>query len=189
MPSVLAPQDLELPIVGAPLGGGPGTVALAAAVSDAGGLGFLAAAYKTAAAVREDIAAVRSETGRPFGVNVFAPAGVPAPAAAVEAYANRLCDAGVETGEPRWDDDDWDAKCALLVAERPAVASFTFGLPPRDLVDALHGAGVAVWVTVTTPQEAVAAVQAGADALVCQGAEAGGHRGGLDPEHPGDIGL
>src|SRR6476646_5435941 len=99
MPSVLAPQDLELPIVGAPLGGGPSTVALAAA-------------YKTAAAVREDIAALRSETDRPFGVNVFVPAGAPAPAAAVEAYANRLCDAGVETGEPRWDDDDWDAKCA-----------------------------------------------------------------------------
>jgi nitronate monooxygenase len=184
MRPVLAPGDLEHPIVAAPLGGGPTTVALAAAVSGAGGLGFLAAGYKTADAVRADIAAVREATDRPFGVNVFAPAGEPADPAVVSAYADELRAAGLEPGEPRWDDDDWDAKAALLVEARPAVASFTFALPPAALVGALHDAGVAVWMTVTSPQEAAEAARAGADALICQGFEAGGHRGGS-----GEYGL
>jgi nitronate monooxygenase len=189
MPGMFAPGDLEHPIVGAPLAGGPTTIALAAAVSNAGGLGFLAAGYKTADAVREDVAAMRTATDRPFGVNVFVPAGEPASAGVVATYAGRLRAAGLETGDPRWDDDDWAAKCELLLAERPPVASFTFGLPPRRLIADLQEAGVAVWITVTTPHEATTAAQAGADALICQGAEAGGHRGGLEPANPGDYGV
>ena len=180
---------LEHPIVAAPLGGGPSTAALVAAVGDAGGLGILPAGYRTPEAVREGIAAVRAATDAPFGVNVFVPAGGPADPDVVATYAGRLCDAGLEVGEPRWEDDAFAAKVALLVEQRPAVASFTFGLPPRDAVDALRGGGVEVWVTVTTPAEAVRAVGAGADVLVCQGVEAGGHRGGLDHAAPGTYGL
>jgi nitronate monooxygenase len=85
--------------------------------------------------------------------------------------------AGVPTGEPRYEDDDWSAKIALLGAEPVEVVSFTFGYPSPELVELLHRAGSEVWVTVTAPDEAATAERAGADVLVVQGAEAGGHRG------------
>ena len=183
-----SPSQLEHPIVQAPMGGGPSTPVLAAAVSEAGGLGFLAAGYIAPAAVREDLAAVRAFTGRAFGVNLFAPPGTPADPAAVRRYAATLCDEG-ELGEPRWDDDRYAAKLALLAEERVPVVSFTFGCPAAAEVEALHAAGTAVWLTVTTPAEAREAAGAGADALVVQGVEAGGHRGSFDDAAPGEIGL
>jgi len=177
---------LPLPIVGAPLGGGPSTPALAAAVCEAGGLGFLAAGYKTPDAVAADIAALRRLTAKPFGVNLFAPPGPPADPAVVERYAATL---GPGTGTPRHDDDHWAAKLELVAAERVPVVSVTFGAPASAEAEALHAAGAELWVTVTTPAEAVAARDAGADALVVQGAEAGGHRGSFDDARPGTIGL
>jgi nitronate monooxygenase len=181
-----SPDQLEHPIVQAPLGGGASTPALTAAVCDAGGLGFLAAGYKPVEAVRADVAALRARTGRPFGVNVFAPPQpVPDPDA-IEAYAARL---GAEAGAPRHDDDEWHEKLALLVELRVPVVSFTFGCPTRSEVRRLHEAGIAVWPTVTTPDEAVTARGAGADAIVVQGAEAGGHRATFDDLAPVDLGL
>jgi nitronate monooxygenase len=172
-------ERLALPIVGAPLAGGPSTPALAAAVSSAGGLGFVAAGYKTPEAMAEDIAAVRALTGAPFGVNVFAAAPTEGEPGAVEAYARRLgsAAAGVEPGAPRSDDDGFDAKVAILLADPVPVVSFTFGCPAPDLVARLRDAGSEVWVTVTDVAEASEAAAAGADALVVQGVEAGGHRG------------
>ena len=181
-------DQLELPIVQAPMGGGPSTPELAAAVGDAGGLGFLAAGYKTAGAVRSDVAALRALSDRAFGVNVFAPPG-PAPApGVVEAYASTL-PAGAELGEPRHDDDGWADKLVLMADERVPVVSFTFGCPDAAEMAALHAAGCAVWVTVTTAAEARAADAAGADALIAQGVEAGGHRGSWDDSAPGNVGL
>ncbi len=180
--------ELEHPIVQAPMGGGPSTRALAAAVSGAGGLGFLAAGYKPPEAVREDIAALRGLTGAPFGVNVFAPPGAAAEPALVERYASALCEEG-ELGESRWDDDRYEAKLALMASERVPVVSLTFGCPAPAAVRDLHDAGCAVWVTVTTPEEALQAAGAGADALVVQGVEAGGHRGSFDDAAPGEVGL
>jgi nitronate monooxygenase len=188
-----SPADLEHPIVQAPLGGGPSTVALAAAVAGAGGLGFLAAGYRGVDPVRADIAALRERTTGPFGVGLFAPPRAAADAGAVAAYAAALAAeadrAGVALGEPRHDDDGWDAKLALVAEERVPVVSFTFGCPDGGVVERLQAAGVAVWVTVTTPVEAVTAARAGADALVVQGVEAGGHRGSFDDAAPGEIGL
>jgi nitronate monooxygenase len=189
----LALDTLQLPIVGAPLAGGPSTPALAAAVSEAGGLGFLDAGYKTVDAVAADLRAARELTDRPFGVNVFAPPAPVADQAAVTRYAAELAAdaarAGAEVGAARHDDDGWEGKLALLAREAPAVVSVTFGCPPADVVAALHDAGCAVWVTVTTPAEARLARDAGADALVVQGVEAGGHRGSFDDAPPGDVGL
>jgi len=179
---------LEHPIVQAPMGGGPSTPALAAAVSEAGGLGFLAAGYLSPDAVREDLTALHALTGRPFGVNLFAPPGEPADPGAVQRYAATLCDEG-ELGEPRWDDDRYAEKLALLAQERVPVVSVTFGCPAPEAVADLHAAGAAVWVTVTTAAEALEAARAGADALVVQGVEAGGHRGSFDDAAPGQIGL
>jgi nitronate monooxygenase len=186
-------SQLEHPIIQAPLGGGPSTPALAAAVSEAGGLGFLAAGYRSVDAVREEIAELRRLSGRPFGINLFAPGPALGDGAALAGYAATLAGEaeryGVELGEPRHDDDGWDEKLTLVADERIPVVSVTFGCPSRSEVDALHAAGCAVWVTVTTPAEALAAAEAGADALVVQGVEAGGHRGSFDERTPGDLGL
>jgi nitronate monooxygenase len=186
-------SELEHPIVQAPLGGGPSTPALAAAVSEAGGLGFLAAGYRTPDAVREDLAEVRRLASRPFGLNIFVPGSASADTAALKGYADALRDEaerlGVELGEPHYDDDGFEDKLALARDERVPVVAFTFGCPHTAVLSSLQEAGCAVWVTVTTPDEAVAAASAGADALVVQGVEAGGHRGSFDPAAPGDIGL
>jgi len=179
---------LEHPVVQAPMGGGPSTPELAAAVAEAGGLGFLAAGYKPVDGVGADIEALRALTDRPFGVNLFAP---PSPAAGdVAAFGERLgAEAeryGAPVGEPRHDDDGWDAKLALMRELEVPVVSFTFGCPPAEVIGGLPGEG---WVTVTTPGEARTAADAGAHALVVQGVEAGGHRGGFDDGAPGEIGL
>jgi nitronate monooxygenase len=192
MRSVL--DELAVPIVQAPLAGGSSTPALAAAVSNAGGLGFVAAGYKTAAAMVEEIERTRAATARPFGVNLFVPGQAPADPAAVEAYAQRLEPearrAGVALGAPAFDDDDFGAKLAALRREQVAVVSFTFGCPPGDVVGELQRIGSEVWVTVTDVDEARAAAQAGADALVVQGVEAGGHRAAfVDRNDRVDYGL
>lgn len=189
-------SSLREPIVQAPMAGGPSTPALAIAVSQAGGLGFLAAGYLPVEAVREQLAAVRAGTDRPFGLNLFVP-GAPEPApdrAALERYAASLggeaARYGAEPGEPRFDDDGWEAKLALAVEARVPVVSFVFGCPPEDAVARLHNAGTCVLATVTEPGEARAAAAAGADALVVQGVEAGGHRGSFaDEDGRGELGL
>ena len=183
----------ELPIVQAPMGGGPSTPELAAAVGEAGGLGFLAAGYRSVAAVRADIAALRGLSRRPFGINLFAPPAEPGEPADIASYAEELRgDAerrGVELGEPRHDDDGWEEKLALCADERVPLVSFTFGCPDAAVLRRLHEAGCSTWVTVTTPAEAAAATRAGAGALVVQGVEAGGHRGSYNPAQPGELGL
>jgi nitronate monooxygenase len=180
--------------VQAPLSGGPSTPELAAAVSGAGGLGFLAAGYKTADAIDAEIDATRTLTDRPFGVNVFARPADGQPREPVEEFIAELSPEadllGVELGEPRHTDDDYDAKIDVLARQAPAVASFTFGCPTAWEITALKGQGCEVWVTVTSAEEAERAREAGADALVVQGAEAGGHRGAwIDTRENEEIGL
>ena len=142
------------------MAGGPSTSALAAAVSGAGGLGFIAAGYKAPDALRADLDDLRSLIADdvPFGVNVFASPGQGAGAEDVATYAETLRGeaerTGTALGEPRWDDDRYAEKLDLLCEERVPVVSFTFGCPPREDVQRLHDAGVAVWLTATTPAEA-----------------------------------
>ena len=170
-------DELRTPIVLAPMAGGPSTPELAAAVSDTGGLGFLAAGYLGATDTGDRIASLRQLTRAPFGVNLFV-AGVPTPP---EQFANYLEHLGrtFPLGEARFDTDAWDEKLDLLTADPVAVVSCTFGCPSESEIARLHAAGSEVWVTVTSVTEARIAVEAGADVLIAQGAEAGGHRGGF----------
>ncbi|MGW6914951.1 NAD(P)H-dependent flavin oxidoreductase [Kitasatospora sp. NPDC054939] len=185
---------LDLPVIGAPMAGGTSTPELVAAVNSAGGLGFLAAGYRSAAATTEQVHRVRQLTDRPFGVNLFVPS-EPADPAAVAAYRDRLRPeaeaAGValpERIEP--DRDDWDAKIAALLADPVAVVSYTFGLPSPEEAAALRSVGTFQIGTVTTPEEARRAEAAGLDALCVQGPEAGGHRGTHRvADTPGDLPL
>lgn len=170
--------------MGAPLAGGPSTPALAAAVSEAGGIGFLAAGYKTAAAAQAELQELRTLTSRPIGLNIFCPTRDDVDEAALEAYIDRMQGEaqryGVAAGEPRWTDDDWTAKLDVAARERPEVVSFTFGCPEREIVEWLKGCGCRVWCTVTSAIEAEQATSRGVDALVVQGAEAGGHQGSFE---------
>jgi nitronate monooxygenase len=174
-------EELAVPVVQAPMAGGPSTPALAAAVNRGGGLGFLAAGYLTRERLAEDIETLTGLTDRPFGVNLFVGAGDPADPARLEAYAQRLeaeaHRAGVALGEPRFDDDFFADKLELVRERAVPVVSFTFGTPPQPAVDDLHAAGCEVWMTVTSPAEATQAAALGADVLIVQGIEAGGHRG------------
>jgi nitronate monooxygenase len=188
-------ERMTAPIVLAPMAGGPSAPALCAAVTEAGGLGLLAGAYRAPAGLADDIAATRALTPGPFGVNLFVPRIDAAPERDLRAYVERLGAEGerygVAVGAPRDDDDDgWDEKVALLLDARIAVASFTFGCPPPQTIAALRSAGTEAWVTVNCPEEAEIARDAGADALVVQGVEAGGHQGGwLHPGDPDGFGL
>ncbi|MER7582719.1 nitronate monooxygenase [Kitasatospora sp. NPDC097691] len=175
-------DELAVPVIGAPMAGGASTPELVAAVNRAGGLGFLAAGYRSAAAMAEQIALVRKSSDRPYGVNLFVPS-PPGDPAAVAAYRERLRPEaerwGVtlpeESGQP--DRDDWEAKLAVLLADPVPVVSYTFGLPTAEEASALRAVGTLQVGTVTTPAEARAAEGVGMDALCVQGPEAGGHRG------------
>ncbi len=174
-------DDCDAPIVLAPLAGGPSTPELAAAVSNAGGLGFLAAGYLSAAELADRRRRTGELTGRPFGVNVFVP-GPAGDAARVRQFAAEMesdvTGIGARLGESRHDDDDWDAKIDYLMGAPVDVVSFTFGIPGEDVIAGLRARGTEVWVTVTSLDDARRATAAGADLLVAQGYEAGGHRGG-----------
>jgi len=184
-------DQLAVPIVLAPLGGGPSTPRLTAAVSEAGGLGLLAWAYLSPAQAERALAETHAATAKPFGVNLFAPVPGPAPTASYAAYLERLgawaSERGEQIGEPRFDDDSWAAKLDLLLSQPPPVVTFAFGCPDAETLGRLHEAGSEAWVTVTTPEEAAQAAAAGADALVVQGIEAGGHRASFrDGDGDGD---
>jgi nitronate monooxygenase len=169
------------PLVVSPMAGGPSTPALVAAASAAGALGFLAGGYKTPDALREEMASVREAGVAAFGVNVFVPGAPVADRDAVTAYLADLepeaAALGGSLGEPAWDDDHHAAKLEVVLAEPPAVVSFTFGVPAEAVVAALRRAGSLVLLTVTTPEEAMTALRAAPDGLCLQGAEAGAHRG------------
>jgi len=188
----MLPGALRVPIVQAPLAGGASTPALTAAVVEAGAFGFVAAGYRTPDALRDDLRATRELTAAPFGVNVFVP-GRATERGRYERYIEALRDEagrqGVALGEPRFEDDAWEAKLALLESEPVAAVSFTFGCPPAEVVARLQAAGSTVWVTVTDVDEARRAADAGADVLIVQGIEAGGHRASFVDGEGGDYGL
>jgi nitronate monooxygenase len=171
------------PVLQAPMAGGPAVPALAAAVSGAGGLGFLAAGYKQPGEVRREIEETRGLTDAPFGVNVFVPGSGPSDDPGLGDYLTELTRVarglGVDVGDATWNDDHWDAKIELLVGDPVPVVSFAFGCPAREVIAALQDAGSRVVVTVTNAEEAKVATEAGVDGICAQGIEAGAHRGGF----------
>ncbi len=176
--------DLIIPVIGAPMAGGPSTDDLVAAVSGAGGLGFLATAYRSGTAVTQSIRALRARGIERFGANVFVPE-TPAEHVvdtdAVRTYraalAPRAAALGVTVPEvPEYSTDGYDEVIAVLVDSAVPWVSFTFGLPSNSEVASLHRAGTSVVVTVADLADARAAVERGADVVWVQGPEAGGHR-------------
>lgn len=179
---------IDLPLLLAPMAGGPSTPALAAAVSNAGGLGAIAGGYLPPEQFARDAARTRELTGRPFNMNLFAHEMPPKPDG-LEAMNERLHVYRGELGIPRAPlpakfGDDFDALFAVVLEQKPKVFSFTFGIPSREALDACRANGILTIGTATTIDEGKALQEAGVDAVCAQGFEAGGHRGG-----DGDIGL
>lgn len=174
------------PFIAAPMAGGTSTPALVQAVHDGGGLGFLAAGYKSPDAMAAEIAAARA-AGVPFGMNLFVPNREQLAAlrgskerARLEAYASDLEAEAARYGATvpalRLDDDDaWQGKIDLLLAEPVEYVSFAFGLPGSSVVKALQHAGTTVISSVTSVPEALAAAAEGPDAIAVQHSSAGGH--------------
>lgn len=173
---------IRYPILQAPMAGGPTTPELVAAVSNAGALGSIGGGYLSASMLRDQIRAVRSLTDRPFGVNLFAP--IAAAATADElARAQALVDpVRAELGLSPSPSvappvDRYADGLAVVLEEQVPVFSFTFGIPPVDDLRRLREHGTRVIGTATTVAEGMQLEEAGVDAIVGQGSEAGGHRG------------
>ncbi|MFF3916484.1 NAD(P)H-dependent flavin oxidoreductase [Streptomyces sp. NPDC001852] len=195
MASPLTDLGVEVPVLAAPMAGGPTTPELVITAAGAGSLGFLAGGYKTAEALGEQIARVRA-AGVDFGVNVFAPRPVPVDPGAFRAFARTIAPEarayGLDTAETRIveDDDHWTDKIDLLLSSPVPVVSFTFGIPEPAVVAAFRAAGTLVIQTVTSPEEARTAAEAGVDVLAVQASTAGGHSGTWTPQRtPPDVRL
>jgi nitronate monooxygenase len=174
---------LAIPIVQAPMAGSNGAT-LAAAVSGAGGMGSLPCAMLSPDRIREEIAAIRSATANPFNINFFTHTD-PLPDEAAQArwrarlrpyYDEMGSDPNALTNAPGRRPFDADA-CALMEELLPPVISFHFGLPEAGLLRRLKAVGIKIWGCATTVAEARWLAERGVDAVIAQGAEAGGHRG------------
>jgi nitronate monooxygenase len=174
--------SIEHPIVQAPMAGGPTTPELVAAVSNAGGLGSLGAAYLPPETLREQVREIRSLTERPFGVNLFVPSPFEINPERI-GYANKLLglyrkELGIETPEKFSSfEENFEDQLAVVLEERVPVFSFTFGSLRPELVERLKENGATVVGTATTVREGLALEETGVDMVVAQGSEAGGHRG------------
>jgi nitronate monooxygenase len=159
------------------------TPELVAAVTGTGGLGSLGGAMLAPDQLRTDIAAIRTLTDAPFAVNLFAPIDTPPAPAQTAAMAEALAPwrerfgLGPSVEPPQPPPSLVDDQLAVVIETRPAVFSFTFGIPPADALDAMRDVGITLIGTATAPGEAVMLEEAGCDAVVAQGSEAGGHRG------------
>jgi nitronate monooxygenase len=172
----------SVPIIQAPMAGGGDTVELVAAVSNAGGLGSIGAAYLTPDEIVERGRAVRASTSRPFAINLFAPQPVPdvrpdAVERAREAVAEYYGELGLTPPVVSPPATSFDDQLAASLESGAAVFSFTFGLLPAEAVAAIKRRGMVLMGTATTVVEAQALTALGVDAVVAQGSEAGGHRG------------
>src|SRR5438477_5791375 len=174
--------ELETPVIQAPMGGGPSTPELVAAVSNAGGLGSLAAAYLTPDQTIAAIRRVRALTARPFSVNLFA--GGYSRDAQSDAGPMLSLLAEVHAGLglapptlPELPPDPFPDQLAAVLEAQPPVFSFTFGIPDPGAIKALKARGITLLGTATTVGGAVVLGDAGIDGVIAQGAEAGAHRG------------
>jgi len=174
---------LRVPILQAPMAGAC-PPRLAAAVANAGGMGGAGTLLMEPAAIADWAAAFRAQSNGAFQLNLWVPDPPPARDAAAEARVRAfLGEWGPPVSEAAGDTSplDFQAQCEALLAARPRVVSSIMGLYPPPFVAALKAASIAWFACATTLAEARAAEAAGADAVVAQGVEAGGHRGAFDP--------
>lgn len=184
---------LSVPILQAPMAGAC-PPELASAVANAGGMGGLGALLLTPEAIQDWATAFRAQSNGAFQINLWCPEPPPHRDPVLEAKQREYL-AGwgpqvpVEAGAAA--PPDFEAQCTALLAANPPVVSSIMGLYPSGFVAELKRRGIAWFACVTTLAEALAAAAAGADAVVAQGSEAGGHRGSFnaDEAERGAVGL
>ena len=189
--SLIDRLGMRVAVIQAPMAG-TSTPALAAAVSEAGGLGCLGLGAMRAEEAAAAMAETRALTARPFGVNLFCHRPESSDPALQAAWLARLAPHFDQFGAtpPATLRDIYpsftrnDAMLAGVVAAGPALVSFHFGLPRPDQIAALRATGAVLAATATSAAEAEAIRAAGLDAVIAQGWEAGGHRGIFDPSGP-----
>lgn len=194
--SLLHSLGLQVPIIQAPMAG-TSTPELAAAVSNAGGLGSLGLGNLSVEAARKQIHQLQALTSQPFNINFFCHQPAPADPVQEQTWLQRLTPwfAEFDAEPPAQLDAGYAsfignrAMLDMLLEERPAVVSFHFGLPDAQAIAALKAAGIFLMGCATCLQEAQAIEAAGLDAVIAQGYEAGGHRGIFDPLQEPAIGL
>jgi nitronate monooxygenase len=173
---------MEHPIIQGPMGGGPSTPELVAAVSNAGGLGSLGAAYLMPDQITDTIRRIRALSSRPFNVNLFAGGW----STKQDFDAGPMIELLAEVHDklripppiaPSPAPDPFPAQLEAVLDARPAIFSFTFGIPDGDAMSRLKARGIVILGTATTVEEAQKLEQAGVDAIVAQGSEAAAHRG------------
>jgi nitronate monooxygenase len=174
---------IKLPIIQAPMAGWQGSE-LAIAVCDAGGLGSLACGTLSTDAMRAELTLIRAQTDKPFNVNFFCHAPPAADPAREAAWRKLLAPYFQEFGIDPEEPPTGPARASFSAAAadalqpfKPAVVSFHFGLPSNDLLQRVKSWGSQVWSSATTVAEALWLEQHGADVIIAQGSEAGGHRG------------
>jgi nitronate monooxygenase len=173
---------LSHPIIQAPLAGGGDTPELVAAVSNAGALGFIGAAYLAPEQIVLTASAVRALTSRPFGINLFAPLSPCEPGKDANSALARLEPYYAELGLsspslPETTGSSFDDQLEAALETGASVFSFTFGLLPTSVVQTIKARSIFLIGTATSVEEATALEKSGVDAIVTQGSEAGGHRG------------
>lgn len=182
---------IELPIIQAPMAGGPTTPELVAAVSNAGGLGSIGAGYMPAEQLQEAITAVEAQTEYSYGVNLFIPNPAdnrPPSPAVLSKLATYAAELGIDP--PTLADkppSNFEAQFEVVIENEIPVFSFTFGIPEPRYIEALKAREIIIVGTATCLREALALQEAGCDAVVAQGSEAGGHRGGFPPDAPNTM--
>ncbi len=182
---------LRLPVLMAPMAGVP-AVALPVAVGQAGGMAALGALLMTPAAIADWVHAYRALCSAPLQINLWVPDPAPLRDAVHESRLREfLCSQGpaVPAGAADVPLLEFDAQCQALLAARPAAVSSIMGLYPAALVGEFKRAGIAWFANVTSVAEALAAERAGADVVVAQGAEAGGHRGAFEASAARDCAV
>ena len=172
---------LDHPIIVAPMGGAT-TVDLAVAACEAGALGFLASAYLTPEQIREESRHLKARTSRAFGNNLFISQPPPAEPAKASVALDHLTSFHTELGLPppslpTFTGERFDEKLAAVLDGGAPVFSFTFGIPSPAAMQTLKARDRYIMGTATTVHEAIALENAGVDAVIAQGSEAGAHRG------------
>lgn len=185
--TLLQSLGTQYPIVQAPMAGIT-TPDFVAACIKTGILGSIGAGYLTTTETRTAIRQVKERTNGPFSVNLFVPDNTPVHQEQLRLAYEALQPIGEELGMPFWkaplSEPDFHGQIDVVIEEKPAACSFTFGIPDVESIKRFHEAGILLIGTATTLEEAMAVQKAGLDMVVLQGAEAGGHRGSFRPDGP-----
>ncbi len=181
-------SKLDIPVIQAPMAGGINNPRLASEVSNAGGVGSFGFSYSTPQKISEDLAATKALTNGPINANffVFSPVDLPAQAIqekAIQAIKNLPIESDYSVSIPQAPFyPDIEEQLNPVWKHCPAILTFHFGIPSLSIIEKAHSLGIAIGITATSLKEARAVEKAGADFIVAQGIEAGGHRGMFNPD-------